>query len=124
MRSGKANAEVATKSDEHQGRDDCQGSQCDLGRPVDEQVAKSHPVFSPLLALPPSDAHGGEERTLEKDSHGQPEGTDHKHEEAAAVKLSPTAQDNVGLKLAKVELSAFERTITVPAMVEIGRAHV
>jgi multidrug efflux pump subunit AcrA (membrane-fusion protein) len=37
--------------------------------------------------------------------------------EAAAVKLSPTAQDNVGLKLAKVELRAFDRTLTVPAIV-------
>ena len=64
-----------------------------------------------------ADVHEGEESTLEKDSHGKSEGTDHKHEEAAAVKLSSTAQDNVGLKLAKVELNAFERTITVPAMV-------
>ena len=58
-------------------------------------------------------AHEGEKSLLEKDSHGQ----DHKHVEAAAVKLSPTAQENVGLKLANVELGAFERTITVPAMV-------
>ena len=42
--------------DEHQGRDDCQGSPCDLGRPADEQVAKSQPVFSPLVALPLSEA--------------------------------------------------------------------
>lgn len=42
---------------------------------------------------------------------------DHKHEEAAAVTLSGTAQANVGLELAKVELRQFERTITVPSMV-------
>lgn len=42
---------------------------------------------------------------------------DHKHIEAEAVKLSQTAQANVGLQLAKVELRPFERTITVPAIV-------
>jgi hypothetical protein len=38
----------------HQGNDDCRGSKCDLGRPADEQVAKSHLVSSQLMALPPS----------------------------------------------------------------------
>lgn len=42
---------------------------------------------------------------------------DHKHVEAEAVKLSQTAQQNVGMRLAKLELRSFERTITVPAMV-------
>jgi membrane fusion protein, heavy metal efflux system len=42
---------------------------------------------------------------------------DHKHDEAAAVKLSTAAQENVGLQLAKLELKPFERTMTVPAMV-------
>ena len=42
---------------------------------------------------------------------------DHNHIEAEAVKLSRTAQANVGLQLAKVELRPFERTITVPAIV-------
>lgn len=42
---------------------------------------------------------------------------DHKHEEAAAVNLSENAQSNVGLRLGKVELRPFERTITVPGMV-------
>ena len=42
---------------------------------------------------------------------------DHKHIEADAVTLSRAAQANVGLQLAKVELSPYERTITVPAMV-------
>lgn len=50
-----ATGESKQSRDEHQGRDDCQGSPCDLGRPADEQVAKSHPVFSPLVALPLSE---------------------------------------------------------------------
>ena len=41
--------------------------------------------------------------------------TEHAHEEAETVTLSPAAQGNVGLKLAKVVLRPFERTITVPA---------
>jgi multidrug efflux pump subunit AcrA (membrane-fusion protein) len=42
---------------------------------------------------------------------------DHKHVEADAVKLSRTAEENVGVRLAEVKLGAFERTIAVPAMV-------
>jgi len=51
---------------------------------------------------------------------------DHKHDEAAAVSLSGAAQQNVGIRLAKVELAPFERTITVPAMVveRPGRSNV
>ena len=64
-----------------------------------------------------ADAHAGETHAEGQDAHGPAEGADHKHEEAAAVKLSPTAQQNVGLQLAEVERRAFERTITVPAMV-------
>jgi len=63
------------------------------------------------------DAHAGEGHADEKDALPSSQEADHKHEEAAAVKLSATAQDNVGLKLAKVERRTFERTITAPAMV-------
>ena len=42
---------------------------------------------------------------------------DHKHDEAAAIKLSKQAQGNIGLQLARIELRPFERTITVPGMV-------
>ncbi len=42
---------------------------------------------------------------------------DHKHDEAAAIKLSKQAQGNIGLHLARIELRPFERTITVPGMV-------
>jgi multidrug efflux pump subunit AcrA (membrane-fusion protein) len=69
-------------------------------------------------------AHSDHDDADEHDTHhthadaaGQPAEADHDHEEASAVRLSPTAQDNVGLKLAKVELRTFERTIHVPAMV-------
>jgi membrane fusion protein, heavy metal efflux system len=42
---------------------------------------------------------------------------DHKHVEAEAVKLSQAAQQNVGMRLDKIALRSFERTVTVPAMV-------
>lgn len=65
-----------------------------------------------------ADAHAGEAAGAPAgEGHADESDADHKHEEAAAVKLSPTAQENVGLKLAKVELRPFDRTITVPAMV-------
>jgi membrane fusion protein, heavy metal efflux system len=64
-----------------------------------------------------ADAHAGESNASQEDSRGQAESADHRHEDAAAVKLSRNAQENVGLQLAKVELRAFERTMTVPAMV-------
>jgi multidrug efflux pump subunit AcrA (membrane-fusion protein) len=41
----------------------------------------------------------------------------HRHVEAETVKLSRTAQENVGLRLATLELRPFERTISVPAMI-------
>lgn len=63
-------------------------------------------------------AHGGDEDGHDhaSESLGQ-KVPDHKHVEAEAVKLSTAAQENVGLRLAAVELKPFERTITVPAMV-------
>lgn len=42
---------------------------------------------------------------------------DHKHDEASAIKLSKQARGNIGLRVAKVELRPFERTITVPGIV-------
>ncbi len=46
------------------------------------------------------------------------------HDEIA-MHLSAAARDNVGLKLAKVKLSTFERTISIPAMVveRRGKSH-
>jgi len=62
-------------------------------------------------------AHGGDEHAHEKASAGEAETADHKHDEAGALKLSQAAQETVGVRLAKVELRPFERTITVPAMI-------
>jgi membrane fusion protein, heavy metal efflux system len=42
---------------------------------------------------------------------------DHKHDEAAAIKLSKQARGNIGLRLVRVELRPFERTTTVPGIV-------
>ncbi|MHB1036246.1 MAG: efflux RND transporter periplasmic adaptor subunit [Pirellulales bacterium] len=63
-------------------------------------------------------AHGSEEGGHDhaSDSPGE-KVPDHKHDEAAAIKLSKPAQANIGLRLAQVELRAFERTMTVPGMV-------
>jgi multidrug efflux pump subunit AcrA (membrane-fusion protein) len=62
-------------------------------------------------------AHGPAEAAHEEAGHTESPASDHKHDEAAAVKLSAAAQENVGLRLAAVELKPFERTMTVPAMV-------
>jgi multidrug efflux pump subunit AcrA (membrane-fusion protein) len=58
------------------------------------------------------EGHNHEEEGL-AESHAD----DHKHDEAEAVKLSAKAQENVGLRLEKVALRPFERTISVPAIV-------
>ena len=70
------------------------------------------------------DAHAGEAADAHVgDGHAEAsvppaaQAAEHEHEEAAAVSLSPTARENVGLKLAQVERRAFERTIAVPSMV-------
>ncbi len=57
-----------------------------------------------------SAADDGHDHEAEKPS-------DHAHLEAEAVNLSSAAQENVGLKLAAVEVGPFERTLTVPAMI-------
>jgi len=54
----------------------------------------------------------------DEDEHGHGGKTyDHEHDEAAAIKLSKQAQGTIGLRLARVELGPFERTITVPGIV-------
>ena len=65
-------------------------------------------------------AHAGEAPGAHSPGEPAREGEatyDHKHDEAAAIKLSTAAQENVGLLLATVELKPFDRTMTVPAMV-------
>jgi multidrug efflux pump subunit AcrA (membrane-fusion protein) len=51
--------------------------------------------------------------------HGSGEGDlDHAgHSETNSLKLSQQARSNIGLKTAKIELQAFERTITIPGMI-------
>jgi membrane fusion protein, heavy metal efflux system len=57
------------------------------------------------------DEHGHAEKG------GKPPVYDHPHDEAATVKLSESARKNIGLRLAKVELKPFERTMTVPGII-------
>jgi cobalt-zinc-cadmium efflux system membrane fusion protein len=64
-----------------------------------------------------SGAHDGEDEHAGEDGHVGETVYDHKHDEAAAIKLSKQAQGNIGLRLIKVELRPFERTMAVPGMV-------
>lgn len=71
---------------------------------------------------PEGDDHPADRRDHDDDGHDQKSPTarsvsDHKHDEASAMRLSQNAQANVGLRVAKVELKPFERTITVPGLV-------
>lgn len=76
------------------------------------------------------DEHKGEaegqhdEHEEEAESHKSAAGG-HQHNEAASVRLSQAAQENVGVRTAKIKLAPFERTITVPAIVieRPGRSH-
>jgi membrane fusion protein, heavy metal efflux system len=65
------------------------------------------------------DEHEGHDHDAhEEEAEHQAKAADgHVHDEAAAVKLSPAAQKNIGLQLAKVELKSFTRTMTVPGMI-------
>ncbi len=81
------------------------------GRPEQPRAEDTHAEDVPHV----HDANG-EEHAHRHEPKGA-EAADHEHVEAEAVKLSQTAQANVGLKLAKVELQPFERTISVPGVV-------
>lgn len=61
--------------------------------------------------------HGSGDEEVDHESHDC--------DEAATVRLTTAAQENVGVRLAKVKLGPFERTISVPAMVveRPGRSH-
>ncbi len=64
-------------------------------------------------------AHEGETSAEAADEHDhavKPQ-YDHVHDEAAALKLSNQAKANIGLRLTRVELKPFERTIAMPGMV-------
>jgi membrane fusion protein, heavy metal efflux system len=52
-----------------------------------------------------------------EESKGTAAADEHGHEAVEAIVLSSAAQKNIGLRLAKVELTSFERTMSVPGMV-------
>ncbi len=67
-----------------------------------------------------ADAHDDHEHEVEADKevHQEEKLTyDHQHSEAEAIKLGAQAQKNIGVRLTKVALRQFERTINVPGMV-------
>lgn len=74
---------------------------------------------------PVADDHGEAGHDHSKHAEGEEDGHDHGgksqydhvHDEAATIKLSKQARGNIGLRLARVELKPFERTITVPGIV-------
>ena len=68
---------------------------------------------------PAAEAHddGDHDEHGDEHAHAAKKQYDHKHDDAAAIKLSKQAQGNIGLRLARIELRPFERTITVPGMV-------
>jgi hypothetical protein len=61
--------------------------------------------------------HGDADHDEDEHSPGDTARYDHEHDEAAAIKLSKQAQGNIGLRLARVELRPFTRTITVPGLI-------
>jgi multidrug resistance efflux pump len=61
--------------------------------------------------------HSGEACDHQEPHSAKANKDDHDHDEAAALQLSKAAQETVGVRLAKVELRPFERTIAVPAMI-------
>lgn len=65
------------------------------------------------LVRPDASASTGKNKTSE-DEHA---GHDHAgHSEANSIEISKQAQANIGLKLSKVELTTFDRTITIPGI--------
>jgi cobalt-zinc-cadmium efflux system membrane fusion protein len=71
------------------------------------------------LVRPDTAASKGKEEAAGHDDHAGHDhaGHDHAgHNEANSIEISKQAQANIGLKLAKVELTTFDRTITIPGM--------
>jgi membrane fusion protein, heavy metal efflux system len=63
------------------------------------------------------DGHDHEGHGHEGEAAASSRAAGHKHDEAASVNLSAEAQKNVGLRLEKIELKSFQRTIAIPAMI-------
>jgi cobalt-zinc-cadmium efflux system membrane fusion protein len=55
--------------------------------------------------------------TADEHDHADEPAYDHPHDEASAITLSRQAIANVGLKIERVELQPFERTVSMPGMV-------
>jgi multidrug efflux pump subunit AcrA (membrane-fusion protein) len=81
-------------------------------------AAVSYSVWGPPVqrwVTSVSGSSSGENKAPAADEH---EGRDHAaHDDANSIELSPQAWKNLGLNVGPVELSDFERTITVPALV-------
>mgnify|MGYP005846331881 CR=1 FL=1 len=89
--------------------------------------AAGHPSsFRPQDRADGQDAHGGHrnsegETRADHDGEGDHIATpmdagDHQHSEAEAITLGVAGRKNVGVRLSKVTLGEFQRTITVPAI--------
>lgn len=89
----------------HEGHDHAPQVPAPRGEAADEHAGDDH----------------GEQAEGEQDEgghdHGGKAAYDHVHDEAGAIKLSPQARGNIGLRTVKVELKPFERTITVPGII-------
>ena len=66
-----------------------------------------------------SDEHEHDEANEPGDGGSQaaPAEDGHRHDEASALALSQQAKANIGMRLTRVELRSFERTVTIPGMV-------
>lgn len=118
-------AKTATPCTEHgDHEDEVHGTHADASK---AEEPSDHDDEHEAHAGEEPDAHAGEKpdaHAKEADLHKPTNG--HQHDEAATVSLSASAQENVGVQVATIELKPFERTITVPAMVveRQGRSHV
>lgn len=70
-----------------------------------------------LIGLVRPDAAAGKHEAKEPAGHDDHAGHDHSgHSEQNSIELSRQAQANIGLKIGKVELTTFDRTIAIPGM--------
>jgi membrane fusion protein, heavy metal efflux system len=91
------------------------------GNRANHDAAKPHAGEAAAHGHEEGDDHDHEAEEHDDHDHeaeaGKQHVYDHLHDEAAAVKLSVPAQKNIGLRLAKVTLGPFERTMSVPGVV-------
>lgn len=133
-----AHAEEAGAHDEHSPIVRGQGEHA--GEPAGAHAGEAHAEEKPSTENHAEESAAGEkhaeeghagEAHAEAGHEGHEEEAGHAgesgkgHDASTTMQLSPSARENVGLKLAKLELSTFERTISVPAIVveRPGRSH-